>query len=246
MTTPKAVTVESLKNAFELAEEWLRGSQNRSITETITDEARQVPYETLLNDLFQSALSDTFPTLEVSSKLNRIDLSIVENGSILLAGECKGMVSNSRPRDQMRDSLDVHGIRTKLHYDKRSQNSVESDLMEIKSKIPQHMLNDHYQIFVPIIYELYRTGAEDEWMKKKKPWVTQPTFRNHRGRLKEDLKRWFQSNSNCKHLHSTDSIELYDADALWKKQSKSRYPRFRSLEAYVSFHVFYRKIRSGG
>lgn len=242
---PGGVTELALKQAFKLAEAQLRGAMNGPIAAMIADEAGTVRYESLLNELFRAALAEAFPRCSAETELNRIDLCLVANGKVVVACECKGMVSNSHQGDRMADSLDVHGIRTKLRPSHRSTNCLRTDLTALTRKIPQTMRGDHYQLFVPVVYELYRTGGEDEWLKERKPWVTQPGYRGKRDRLARDLLDWFHGYApECRHLHSTPSIRLEGADAVWKAKSRAAYPRFCSLDAYVSFHVFWRPVPS--
>jgi len=243
MNPPIPISLDTLKGAFSIAESRLRGQDNRLISAVITREDRPVDYERPINELFRSALSIVAPECQVSrEKFDRIDISIVQDGFVVGAIESKAMVANAHSRDGMRDSLDVHGIRTKLYRDKRADNSVEDDIANIKGKLPVDT-GAHWEIVVPIIYALYRGGAENEWTKEKKPWATPLEYKTLRHTLRDELIRWFQSKypEQFSIIHATDPILFLGANELWLEQSK-KYPEYRSLDAYVSFFAFGRSV----
>ena len=242
MNATRSISIQNLKKAFSLAEKNLRGNENRAISASITNEDFNVRYEDSVNGVFVSALSNIFTDCRVDSELNNIDISIDQDGQLVAAIESKGMVSNAHSRDRLKDSLDVHGIRTKLNSDSRSKNSVENDIAEIQNKLPSAS-EPHFEIFIPIIYELYRGSAEEEWTSERKPWTTLPSYKELSVTLKDDLTKWFQDISEHRFtlIHSTDPIELKDANELWMKQSQ-KFTRFNSLEAFVSFFVFGRYV----
>ena len=245
MNSDIPISFDLLRDAFSLTEKLLMDEgNNRTITQKITNEVKAVRYEGLLNDMLKAALEDTFEMCSVKKEFKKIDLSVHHGNDIVAAIETKGMVANSHRKDQNRISIDLHGIRTKLYPDKRAANSVHKDIEEISDKIPQGMECPRFEIFVPVIYELYRAGGTDsDWFSERKPWVTLPKFKALRNGMADDLTAWFlREDSRFVLIHFAQSIELRDANQLWIKQSKSRFPKFASLEAYVSFFAFARFI----
>ena len=233
--------VSRLKKAFSLAEELLRcKDKNRYITAKITNEVGKVPGEKLVNDVIAGALRDVFPSLDVKMEHKRIDIGLMnEDGEIVVAVEGKMMVSNSR-KCAIKNSIDVQGIDVKLNGDK---NSVKKDITNIHNKIGKSV--DHYEIFVPIVYEMYRTGGESEWIGRRKPWTTLPKFKCVREGLAKDFEQWFKKRDNSIELiRATEPIELRDANKMWLEQSQSMYPNYKSLEAYVSFFAFGRFVKA--
>ena len=239
MDTTDPVSMEMLKKAFSLAEKRLSEKKNRSITEVITNEVSSIGgHEGLVNAVIARALYDVFPCrLDIKTEHKRIDIGIMnEDGEIVVAIESKMMVSNSTSRNPtIKDSIDVDGIKKKL-------NSVKKDINNIHKKIKK--LVDRYEIFVPIVYELYRTGGKSEWTKHKKPWTTLPKYKSVRKGLVKDFNQWFKGEDNSIELiHATKPIELRDANNLWLEQSRWMYPKYKSLEAYVSFFAFGRLVK---
>lgn len=236
-------SMEMLKKAFSLAEKRLSGEKNRSITEVITNEVGKVPGEKIVNDVIAGALCDVFPrSFAVKREHKRIDIGLMnEDGEIVVAIEGKMMVSNSTSRNPtIKDSIDVDGIKEKLNGDK---NSVKKDINNIHKKIGKLVVR--YEIFVPIVYELYRTGGESEWTKHKKPWTTLPKYKSVRKGLVQDFNQWFKGEDNSIELiRATEPIELRDANKLWLEQSQWMYPNYKSLEAYVSFFAFGRLVKT--
>ena len=199
-------------------------------------------HEGLVNAVIARALYDVFSSLDVKTEHKRIDIGLMnEDGEIVVAVEGKMMVSNSNSRKcAIKNSIDVQGIYVKLNSDK---NSVKKDINNIHKKIGKSI--DHYEIFVPIVYELYRTGGESEWTKHKKPWTTLPKFKCVREGLAKDFEQWFKEEDNSIELiHATEPIELRDANKLWLEQSQWMYPKYKSLEAYVSFFAFGRFVKA--
>ena len=232
-----------------LAEERLRGEWNTAITQAITcDEPRRnIQWERSLDKLIESAFSESFPNCSIhrsKRKFQSIDICMVCDGQVTAAIECKGMVSNSHANDLLRNSLDVHGIQTKLHSDKRSSNSVEEDIRKLPGKLETLEAGPHFEIFVPIIYELYRRGGQAEWRTESKPWTTLPEYKNLRESLHGDLENWFHENyiGEFTLIHGAELIELREANRLWREQGYKHYPQFKLLEAYVSFFAFSRFV----
>ena len=242
------VTVGRLKEAFALAEDRLRHESNLTITQVITNEVSSTGgHEGLVNAVIAKSLHDVFcADFVVETEVKRIDICVLDSHRRVVAAiEGKAMVSNSHRADRYSNSLDVHGIRTKLHSNKQSSNSVEKDVLEVENKIASvGPVIRHHEIFVPIVYELYRKGGEDEWTKESKPWTTHDKYLKARKFLKRDFNRWFSDRypGQFKPLHCTEPIELIGADRLWRKQSGWRYPRYESLKAYVSFYAFRRFV----
>ncbi len=168
MSQSVPISLELLRSAFALAEERLRGEWNRVITQAITcdEPGRNIQWERALDKLIASIFSESFPNCSIhrnKKQFARIDICAVCDEQVTVAIECKGMVSNSHSDDLLRDSLDVHGIRTKLYRDKRSLNSVEEDIGKLPRKVASLEAGPHFEIFVPVIYELYRQGGQNEW-----------------------------------------------------------------------------------
>ena len=175
---------------------------------------------------------------EVGKGTQKIDICLLNKGSVILALEGKWMVSNStRKGSPPADALDVSGIKNKLQ-------KVMKDITDIGDKIDRTgIVVPHYEIFVPIVCELYRTGGESELFKDAKPWATDPRYREVRENLKRDLKKWFICKDDAfKLIHATKPIELVDASRLWQEQSAWLYPKYKTLEAYVSFYAFGRYV----
>ena len=250
------VSEVSLRKAFTLVEERLSGDSNTEIMKAIANDTQQAKYEAPLNRIIHSALSEVFEGCSVWSsgrpkELNKIDTSVVQNNDVVVAIESKGTVANSHGSDRHRSAIDLHGIRTKLYPDKRNfnkrtgkYNCVQTDIAEISEKIPKSMECPRFEVFVPVIYELYREGGNySEWVREEKPWVTLPKFKDLTGRLKDDLESWFYSQDpQIKLLHPTEFVELRGANEYWRKTSRSKYPQFTSLKAYVSFYAFTRFV----
>ena len=254
MTSPIPVSEELLRNAFHLAEQRLHGENNHTITKKITAEAANVSWEKTLDVIFASAFGDVFPKCSVyrdRPEFNKLDICMVHEDAIVTAIESKGMVANSHSSDGHRNSLDLHGIRTKLYPDKRNwnkktekHNCVQTDIVEISGKIPTGMKGAHFELFIPVIYELYREGGtKADWHSEKKPRVTLPKFKELRGDMRDDLTQWFQrEDPTIRLIHAAESIELRDANKLWLKQAQWKFLQFTSLEAYVSFYAFARFV----
>ncbi len=241
MDTTDPVSMEMLKKAFSLAEKLLRcEDENRCITTKISNEVGKVPGEKIVNDVIAGALRDVFPCLDVKMEHKRIDICLMNGDREIIASvEGKMMVSNST-KYAIKNSIDVQGIDVKLNSDK---NSVKKDINNMHKKIGK--LVDHYEIFVPIVYELYRTGGESEWIEHRKPWTTLPKYKSVREGLTKDFAQWFQEEDNSiKLIHATEPIELWDANKMWLEQSKCMYPKYKSLEAYVSFFAFGRLVKA--
>ncbi len=253
MTSSMPVSEDKLKDAFALAQGKLRGDcWNAYITEKITDDTKgnSIQWETLLDKLFEESLKERFLDCDVRrnkalpGKSQRIDLRIVCDELIAVAMECKGMVANSREGDLNGGALEVWGIRRKLY--ERKDNSVKLDIARIGNKIPANMDGDRLEVFVPVIYELYREGANhDELFKEGKPWTSHLHYLEQRESLKTELKRWFQSNypNQFKLLYSAESVELSDANRIWRDRHEEYPPCTPITKAYVSFYAFSRTVR---
>ena len=243
------ISEDTLKSAFALVDERIRGNSNHEVMRAVANDARRANYEGSLNRIIHSALSDVFEDCCVYSagqprELHSIDICVVQNNDVVAAIESKGTVANSHNSDKHRSAIDLHGIRTKLWQDKRSPNSIQNDIKEISQKIPKSMNCPRFEVFVPVIYELYREGGNPSiWFSERKPWVTLPKFRDLRVRLKDDLESWFYSQDpQITLLHATEFVELRGANENWLRTSRARHPQFTSLKAYVSFYAFTRFV----
>lgn len=245
MDTIDLVSREMLKKAFSLAEESLSGKKNRFITEVITNEVSIVAQEGLVNAIIARALHDEFPSLDVKIEYSgnkgkkRIDIGLIDKEKkLVIAVEGKMMVSNST-KCAIKNSIDVYGIKDKLK-------GVKKDIADIGEKIRQGKVAPHcYEIFVPIVSEFYRTGSQSEWTQNRKPWATLPKFKCVREGLAKDFEQWFKEEDNSIELiHATEPIELRDANKMWLEQSQWMYPKYKSLEAYVSFFAFGRFVKA--
>ena len=254
MSLPIPVSEDDLRTAFRLAEQRLRGAENRTIAKRIAAEATKVSYEKSLDVIFASALADILPNCSVHCDrpaFNRLDICVVYNNFVVIAVESKGIVSNSHSGDGYSNSLDLKSIRTKLCPDARNlnkktgkHNCLRTDIAEISGKIPAEMNGPRYEVFIPVVYELYRDGGrESDWLAESKPWVTLPKFKKLRENLKDDLSQWFHGEDpEIRLMYAAQSIELRDANELWLQQSKWKFPQYTSLEAYVSFFSFSRFV----
>ena len=244
MTSSIPVSEELLKSAFCVAEQQLRGNQNYTLTRKITNEVGRVYYEHSMDAIFASTLRQTFPLCSVRHEFNGIDIGVMHEDAIVTAIETKAMVANSHSGDMNRISIDLHGIRTKLYPDKRASNSIQTDIAGISSKIPPGMACPRFELFIPVVYELYRGGgSESDWFAERKPWVTLPRFKALREDMKDDLAQWFQrEDPMIRLIHAAESVELRDANEMWLQQSRRKFPNFTSLEAYVSFYAFARFV----
>ncbi len=245
------VSEDSIRNAFSLVDKRLKGDSNVEIMRAIANDARRASYEGSLNRIVHSALSDVIEDCYVYSagqprELHNIDICVVQSNDVVVAIESKGTVANSHSSDYHTSAIDLHGIRTKLWQDKRSPNSIQNDIKDISQKIPKSESCPRFEVFVPIIYELYREGGSPSvWFSERKPWVTLPKFRNLGVRLKDDLESWFYSQDpRFMLLHASESVELRGANEYWLKTSKAKFPLYNSLEAYVSFYAFARFVES--
>ena len=248
MASRKPVSDRRLKRAFSLAEDELKGESNRSITESIVNETlRSIQWEKSLDRLFVSTLSRVFPEFSLNPK-HHIDICIIsKEGKFVGAIECKGMVSNSHRGDRFRDSLDVWGIRkAKLEPDNPCKNSVQRDIKRIEGKINKSgEIISHWEIFVPVVYEVYRDGATDaELYEERKPWTTHPNYRRVRKTLKEDFIKWFERKypSEFTLIHPADHVELMHAKEIWSELCEGKASCTPVSEAYVSFFAFGRYV----
>ena len=244
MTSSIPVSEYLLRSAFGVAEEQLRGNQNYTLTKKITNEVGRVYYEHSMDAIFVSTLRKTFPMCSVRREFNGIDIGVIHEDSIVTAIETKAMVANSHASDMNRISIDLHGIRTKLYPDKRASNSIQTDIAGISSKIPLGMDCPRFELFIPVVYELYRGGgSESDWFAERKPWVTLPRFKALRENMNDDLAQWFQrEDPMIRLIHSAEAVELRGTNELWLQQSRRKFPKFTSLEAYVSFYAFARFV----
>ncbi len=155
------VSEVSLGRAFTLVEERLKGDSNDEVMRAVSNDTRRADYEGSLNRIIHSALSDVFEDFSVYSagqprELYGIDICVVQNNDVVAAIESKGTVANSHNSDSHGSAIDLHGIRTKLWQDKRSQNSIQNDIKYLSKKIPKSMNCPRFEVFLPVIYELYR------------------------------------------------------------------------------------------
>ena len=245
MPPPIPISEELLKSAFVLAENRLMGEDNLTITKGITNEVSNVSYEKTLNDILRTALSAIFPSYSVCREYNRVDICIISENSIITAIESKGMVANSFRNDKNESALDLHGIRDKLQPSTLAKNSVRKDISRISAKIPSNKEGQRFEIFIPIVYELYREGAtEAELFSNSKPWTTHSSYKQRRKTLKSDMTIWFQSNypGQFSLVHSVESIELPDVNQIWTDQQMGNCPWAPISEAYLSFFAFARFV----
>ena len=201
----------------------------------------------LINAVIARALHDTFHPrfvieTEVGKGREKMDVCLLNaGGSVVAAIEGKMMVSNGTSKRASINPIEIHGIKTKLNG---KQRSVAKDIIGIEGKVATTgLVVPHYEIFVPIVYELYRSGGEDEWALNSKPWTTPTEFMEIRNELRSKLTQWFrESDKRIIPLYSTNPIELIDADHFWQEQSAWLYPEYSSLKAYVSFFAFGRYV----
>ena len=241
MASRRLISMRALKEAFRLAEETLTGERNRFITKVITNEVSSIGgYEGLVNAVIARALHDTFlQRFVVKTEVKGIDVCLLHKGNVIVALEGKGMVSDSHTRRPPAFATSVGGIKTKLNK------SVQADIDRIDKRLERTgTVDSHYQIFIPIIYELYRQGGEREWHIQERPWTTQPSYKDVRKGLEGELKQWFKQRDNRFELirGTSNPIELRDANQFWQEQSAWLYPKYKSLEAYVSFFAFGRYV----
>ena len=247
MGTQNPISMDSLKEAFSLAEERLKGESNRSITQSIVNEKGRVQYEKSLDKLYIAALSDIFDDCEIRPKYG-IDICMADAQCVIAAIECKGMVSNAGESDAFGNSLDVTGIRNKIWPNQWIKTTLTSDIEGIKDKIPYGATNPTLEIFIPGIYEIYRKGASKRELfdVKNKPWTTHPKFKKSIRTLDEDLKEWFQDEypDEFISIHATEPIELLNSNQLWLERYRGEEPWAPISEAYVSFFAFRRYIEN--
>lgn len=241
MATRRQISIRKLKEAFSLAEEMLRGESNHFVTRGITNERGSVSYEGLLNQLYVSALSSVFPNYVVEREHSDIDICVLDDKQVVTAIECKGMVSNARSRDlPITMPLEVHGIRT------RKLGSVGEDIDGLGEKLLKtEKVIPHYEVFVPVVYEIYRRRAtQSDLHAEKKPWTTHPQFRKVRGNLKEDFSNWFErrQSGGFTLIHATRPIELKDANRFWLERFEGKKPWTPINKAYASFFAFGRYV----
>ena len=240
------ISAKALKKAFRLAEETLKGERNRSITEAVVnDTLRSIRWEKSLDGLFITTFSDVFPEYEIGTK-HRIDICMSYDGQVSGAIECKGMVSNSHRPDRFKDSLDVQGIRGKLSpRNERNKNSIETDIERLETKMPSVL--SHWEIFVPIVYEIYRNGANDaELYEERKPWTTHPEYKRVRKTLREDFLKWFEGKypGEFTLIHAADKVELMNARRIWRELCRGKATCTPVSEAYVNFFAFGRYVEN--
>ena len=57
-----------------------------------------------------------------------------------------------------------------------------------RDKIPSGMACPRFELFVPVVYELYRSGgSRSDWYSEGKPRVTLPKFKELRENMKDDV-----------------------------------------------------------
>ncbi len=236
----------SLKNAFQLAKEKLIDADwNGSIAEIITNDTPryQIPWENLTDKLFEEVLNEQFHNCIVRPQLGHIDLCVVCNGRITIAIECKGMFTDTRKKDLNGGPLGVWGIRRKLYQNKSG--SVKGDIDKISDKIPANMEYPRFEVFIPVVYEIYRKNpTHEELFRQSKPWTTHPKYKDQRKTLRTELAHWFQSNYPDKFelLYSAESVELSDANRIWRERHQDRPPCTPITKAHVSFFAFGRFV----
>ena len=230
------VTRLQLKAALERAEQSIRKNHNDAIAKTVADEAGNVSYEGILDRVIAEALRKVLVGHTVRRQLKRIDVTATKNGVVTVAVECKGMVSNSH-KEHAERATDIFGINAKLK-------AVRKDMTHAPRKIPGDMHGPRWEVFIPVIYELYRSGGNiADWTKERKPWTTLPSFKKLRDNLTSDLAEWFgKQDSSVVLLHATRPIKLRRANELWLKIAQRPYPGYQSLDAYMSFHAFGRRV----
>ena len=247
MATRRQISMDSLREAFSLAEEMLRGDWNRTFAQSIVNERGRVQYEKSLDKLYMSALSSIFPDCETRPK-HRIDICMTKAGRVVTAIECKGMVSNASENDVFNNSLDVTGIRNKIWPNQWIKTTLTSDIEGIKDKIPYGAANPTLEIFVPGVYEIYRKEAKtyrELFDVKNKPWATLPKFKKARRTLYRDLEELFFQDEypdEFTSIYATKPIELLNANQLWLERYTDVEPWAPISEAYVSFFVFGRCV----
>ena len=249
MVTRRQISERRLKRAFSLAEDRLRlkGEENRAVAKKATDETqRRMIWEDAVRFVIVGAFRDTFPSLTVKMEVGRrkkIDVCVVNKGDVIVAIECKGMVSDSHTKSPPVSATSVGGINRKLNE------AVQADIDGIDEKLKgTGAVGSHYEIFIPIVYELYRQGGKDEWHVQERPWTTHPGYKNVRKNLKHELEQWFEErDKQFKLIHGTDEpVELWDANRLWSKTRRlgAKYRKYKSLEAYVNFFAFGRYVEA--
>ena len=162
---------------------------------------------------------------------------ITHEGRIVSGIECKGMVSNSHRSDGLKDSLDVWGIK------RRKLSLVEADIEGIGDKIKS--ASPHWEIFVPIVYEIYRQGATDtELYEERKPWTTHQKYKRLRKTLKRDFTQWFERiyPSEFTLIHVADRLEFVNVGEIWSELCEGKASCTPVSEAYVSFFAFGRYV----
>ena len=65
-----------------------------------------------------------------------------------------------------------------------------------------------------------------------------------KGLLKTSSNGLKEEDNSIELIHATEPIELRDANKLWLEQSQWMYPKYKSLEAYVSFFAFGRFVKA--
>ncbi len=84
-------------------------------------------------------------------------------------------------------------------------------------------------------HRLFYGNDKPEWYSELDPPAVPPS-------RTLDFSQWFKEEDNSIELiHATGPIELRNVNKMWLKQSKWMYPKYKSLEAYVSFFAFGRK-----
>lgn len=235
------ITRARLEKAFALATRSLQEEKNLPITQVITNEVAPGVQEGVIRAVIARALHDVFHPqgFVIKVEYHRIDICVVDGrGRVAVAIECKMMMANSIEKIRSTNPLDVSGIESKM-------DRLEGDISGIQQKLEKgQYISPHYEIFIPIVYELYRTGGKRHWMENRKPWTTLKEFKKIRSHIKREFKDWFRSkySDQFKLLHSTNSIQFLGANELWQEQSGWYFPEYRSLEAYVSFLAFGRCV----
>ena len=238
MVVQNPISMDSLREAFSLAEEMLKGDWNRTIAQSIVnDTLRSIQWENSIRVLFASVLSEEFPDCGVQESNRDLDIKITHEGRIVSGIECKGMVSNSHRSDGFKDSLDVWGIK------RRKLSLVEADIEGIEDKIKS--ASPHWEVFVPIVYEIYRKGATDaELYEERKPWTTHQRYKGLRQTLKKDFTQWFEGKypSEFTLIHAADRIGFVNVGEIWSELCEGKASCTPVSEAYVSFFAFGRYV----